>query len=214
MVSIADLHGALPGLRGLAPIPECDVLLIAGDFCAEFTRMWDPDIMRMRQTQWLMYEFAAWEQTVPAKHILITPGNHDWIMELPSGCRSRFFIDDGCEIDGKKFWFTPWVSPIGSWNYLLPRDHRKAQFAMIPAGLDVLVSHGPAHKVLDRAYNGDDAGCPELRLAIYRAKPKFCVFGHIHEGQAHGNMAVLGDTVMRNVALWQIERWKPVKFDI
>lgn len=217
IVAMSDLHGRLPGVppyQSLRMIPECDVLLIAGDFCAEFTRLFDPDIMRMRQEEWLATDFVEWENKVPAKHILITPGNHDWINRLPSFCRSRLFIDEGCEIDGVKFYFTPWVPPVMSWNYMMPRELRKRAFADIPKGLDVLVSHSPAHRVLDRAYDGEECGCPELRQAIYRAKPKVMVHGHIHEGQRWGNHAKLGETDVYNVAMFREKDWMPVTFEM
>lgn len=208
VVTISDLHGRLP------KVPECDVLVIAGDFCQDFTRFFDADIMRMRQMEWLSDRFAPWEHLVPAKHILVTPGNHDWVNSLPKGCRSRLLIDEGCTIDGHTFYGTPWTPPFLSWNYLMPRELRKHMFADIPEGLDVLISHGPPHKVLDRNYEGEALGCPELRQAIQRAKPKWCVFGHIHEGQRDGGpVMTLGATECVNVAMWGRE-WQPFSFDL
>ena len=52
--AISDGHGRLPD------IPECDVLVIAGDFCAEWTRVFDPDIMRLKQMEWLNGMYRAW----------------------------------------------------------------------------------------------------------------------------------------------------------
>ena len=202
--AISDLHGSLP------EIPECDVLLIAGDLCLDRTSPWDYGMMRMRQMEWLDSDYREWEADCPAKHILVTPGNHDWIEEFPEGLRSRFLVDEEVVIEEKRFWFTPWVSPVMDWNYMLNREQRAERFALIPEGLDVLVSHSPAHKVLDRSYyNNENCGCPELRQAIYRAKPKFCVFGHIHEGRRDGYSGMkLGETEMRNVAMWG-QGWKP-----
>lgn len=208
LVSIADQHGRLPD------IPECDVLILAGDICPDFPRIRDPHIMRLRQEDWLETKYREWESRIPARHIVCTPGNHDWIIRLPEGLRTRMFIDEGCEIDGTKFWCTPWIVPVGNWNYMLTRTQRAARFREIPEGLDVLVSHSPAHRVLDRTIDGDDAGCIELRSAIYRAKPKVCVFGHIHE--CGGGRAKLGSTKMFNCAMTapRGQVWRPVVFDI
>jgi hypothetical protein len=49
---------------------------------------------------------------------------------------------------------------------------------------DVLVSHVPPKRVLDRATGGEEAGDDSLRTAVRRAtrKPRLWLFGHIHEG--------------------------------
>lgn len=214
---MSDLHGYLPGgphLREVT-VPECDVLVIAGDVCEEFTRMFDPDIMRIRQTEWLDSVYRAWEKTVPAKHILVTPGNHDWITKFPEGLRSRLLIDEECVVEGKRFYFTPWVPPVGNWNYLMTRGLRRECFASIPEGLDVLVAHSAAHKVLDYTYDKEHAGCEELRLAVCRAKPKILVHGHIHEGQRKGRHARLCQTDVYNVSLFrQAHEWMPLVLDL
>lgn len=210
IMAMADLHGRLPDLSIYENI---DCLLIAGDLCPDFTDQWDPGIMRVRQTEWLQEDYAEWEKTVPAKHIFMTPGNHDWITCLPDGLRTKLFIDAGCELGGKSFWFTPWINPFGSWNYMLDRKQRKERFAEIPKGLDVLVSHSPALDMLDKTYSGIRAGCPELRQAIYRAQPKVCVFGHIHEGQRDSREGKLGETRMLNVAMWSAQ-WEPTAFEL
>ena len=214
IVAIADLHGRLPGRGTLARIPECDILLIAGDICAEFTWPFDPDIMRIRQMEWLASTFAEWETEVPARHILMTPGNHDWIIRLPEHCRSRLFIDEAVTIEGCRFYFTPWVPPVAAWNYMADRAYRKRAFADIPTGLDVLVSHSSAHRVLDLSYTNEHCGCRELRQAIYRAKPRVMVHGHIHEGQRGGNASRLGRTQVYNVAIWREEIWRPTILDL
>lgn len=209
-VAVADLHGELPD------IPECDVLLIAGDICPDFSRLrtgGDPNIMGIMQRQWLRDEYADWEEHVPATHILATPGNHDWIAAFPVSCRSLMFIDEGTTINGVSFWFTPWIVPVADWNYELPRDQRKDRFAEIPQHLDVLVSHSPAYDVGDVTYSNIKAGCPELRAAIYDKKPKHHVFGHIHEGQRYGKTYQLGATTVHHASQWG-DGWSPTMFEV
>lgn len=48
--------------------------------------------------------------------------------------------------------------------------------------VDVVMSHGPPHTVLDKTYTGEAVGCPHLLRAMARARPKIHCFGHIHEG--------------------------------
>jgi Icc-related predicted phosphoesterase len=197
LCAIADLHGRLPAVE------PCDVLLLAGDVCPDlFGLPWgDPSITRVRQEEWLRDVYAPWEAEIPARHILMTPGNHDWISRLPEGLRTVMMIDAGCTIEGLNFWATPWIEEIGFWNYQAPRAYRREAFAEIPVGLDVLIAHSPAFGVLDKTYGGDHAGCPELRSAVYRAQPRVMVHGHIHEGRRWNSAAHLGPTRVYNVAM-------------
>ncbi|KAF2670282.1 hypothetical protein BT63DRAFT_424225 [Microthyrium microscopicum] len=55
----------------------------------------------------------------------------------------------------------------------------------VPAGVDIMMSHGPAKYILDNntgTEHGSSAGCPHLRRALVRAKPKLFCFGHVHKG--------------------------------
>ncbi|QDS72171.1 hypothetical protein FKW77_004657 [Venturia effusa] len=55
----------------------------------------------------------------------------------------------------------------------------------IPAGVDIVMTHGPPHQVLDLTptKKGPDAnaGCQCLRRAITRVRPRLHCFGHIHQ---------------------------------
>ena len=54
---------------------------------------------------------------------------------------------------------------------------------MTPDDTDVWITHGPAHGILDyvdRSGQGS-VGCPHLLEAMDRVKPKYHIFGHIHE---------------------------------
>src|SRR5579872_1687049 len=119
IVAISDMHGRLP------KIPPCDVLLIGGDTAPEASpggiTIYDPDLIRLEQEHWFNRDYRPWEEQVPAKHILATTGNHDWFTHLNDSFKTRLFIDAGCEIDGKSFYFMPWVPLFGPWNYMLDR---------------------------------------------------------------------------------------------
>ena len=53
----------------------------------------------------------------------------------------------------------------------------------IPPGVDIVMTHGPPHSILDQV-DGQNLGCPNLLRAVSRVKPLMHCFGHIHEG--HG----------------------------
>jgi hypothetical protein len=102
---VSDLHGRLP------VIPECDVLVIAGDVAPDAPNHWFISREDRRQYQWNWFQttYAAWEQTVPAKHIVATPGNHDWCLSLPEECRTKWLISEGLTIEENTFWGEPYV---------------------------------------------------------------------------------------------------------
>ena len=208
-VCVADLHGRLP------EIPACDVLIIAGDLAPDHPQFFsDPGLSRIFQEEWLMTTFAKWETTVPAERIVMTPGNHDWFLKLPAGLRTELYIDTTVEVAGRRFFFTPWVPPIGgAWNFELTIKHRAAQFEHIPKGLDVLVSHAPAFGVGDRAWDDERAGCRCLRTEIFEKRPRHHVFGHIHEGQREGRHFRLGQTDCWHASMWAND-WKPIRITL
>ena len=58
----------------------------------------------------------------------------------------------------------------------------REKWDLIPAHVDVLITHDPPHGVLDRSAGGENVGCEELLAATRRIRPRLHVFGHIHQG--------------------------------
>ncbi|MCJ1389565.1 hypothetical protein MMC18_002422 [Xylographa bjoerkii] len=48
--------------------------------------------------------------------------------------------------------------------------------------IDIMMTHGPPHGILDEARHGDHVGCDNLLEAVKRCRPRLHCFGHIHEG--------------------------------
>ncbi|KAI9847376.1 MAG: hypothetical protein M1837_002564 [Sclerophora amabilis] len=48
--------------------------------------------------------------------------------------------------------------------------------------IDLMMTHGPPYKRLDRTSGGQDVGCEHLLRAVERCRPRLHCFGHIHEG--------------------------------
>jgi hypothetical protein len=63
----------------------------------------------------------------------------------------------------------------------------------IPDDTDILVTHGPPVGYGDLCYSGVRAGCVELLTTVQqRVKPKYHIFGHIHEGEFyHDNLLII-----------------------
>lgn len=180
-------------------IPEGDVLVHCGDFLGA-NRIENLD------------RFARWFRLAGKnfRASIIVPGNHDLMFEpydAPyrsprySGKRENqeywaryswihFLSDTGVEIDGVKFWGSPWTPAFNRWGFNLPRGGELAQaHAKIPSDTDVLITHGPPHGILDECPSAkawsrtENAGCEDLlREVCNRIRPKVHLFGHIHEG--------------------------------
>lgn len=73
---------------------------------------------------------------------------------------------------------------FGKWAFNLPRGEEcLSKWNKIPSDTDILLSHSPPLGYGDLACSGVRAGCVELLATVQeRVKPKYHVFGHIHEG--------------------------------
>lgn len=138
-------------------------------------------------------QFNDWLATLKTKHKIVVAGNHDFSFEeTPELARSWltnciYLQDSSVTVEGLTFYGSPWTPTYyGVFN----RDRGepiKEIWDQIPQGLDVLITHSPPHKILDKTCEDIYAGCEELALAVERVKPRVHVFGHIHEskGQLH-----------------------------
>lgn len=179
---IADMHGQL------IDIPSCDILLLAGDICPNFT--WDKHIDAVKQSNWLNTKFRKWLDKIPVKHAIGVAGNHDWVFQIgsiPTDLRWKYLQDESTMVDGLKIYGTPWQPEFCNWAFNLSEYHLRKKFLKIPDGLDILLCHGPPLGFGDKVYEdgdgiGNHLGSESLRIAIERTKPKWCMFGHIHTG--------------------------------
>lgn len=171
---LSDTHGQHQSLD----LPSGDVLVHCGDFSR--TGNYEDH-----------YLFSKWMGEQDFKHKICVPGNHDRYSEQQTGVSKILFkdhgvillIDEEIEIEGKRFYGSPYTPTFGRWYWMRDRGRSIGKFwDGIPNDLDLLITHGPPHGVLD--YVPDDrisVGCEELLKAIKEKKPDIHVFGHIHE---------------------------------
>eukprot|EP00026_Physarum_polycephalum_P017756 Phypoly_transcript_19088.p1 GENE.Phypoly_transcript_19088~~Phypoly_transcript_19088.p1 ORF type:complete len:151 (+),score=18.92 Phypoly_transcript_19088:146-598(+) len=103
--------------------------------------------------------------------------------ELLKGLQNCYYLrDKAINLEGINFYGAPWQPEFCKWAFNLPRGQAlKEKWDMIPSNTDILITHGPPKGILDRV-EGSNEGCADLLAAVQRIKPKYHIFGHIHEG--------------------------------
>ena len=148
-------------------------------------------------------DFLEWYSSLPYTHKVLIAGNHDWLFEkdpeaaaeLLAGYPDIVYLNDSeATVEGLRFWGSPVTPYFNNWAFNRRPDEISKHWDLIPEGIDVLVTHGPPAGILDKVdHHLEELGCPSLKGAVSRVKPKIHVFGHIHEGRG---MRVDSDDVL------------------
>jgi len=175
IVCISDTHRKYHKID----IPDGDILIDAGDIGLEHYSTNE------------IIKYNTWLGTLPHKHKIISPGNHDLYLESFPEIGSlitngKLLIDDFIIIDGVKFYASPWQPEFFDWAWNLPRKSLAIvkKWAQIPDDTNVLITHGPPSGILDTIRpGGENIGCECLLKRIHELKKlQLHVFGHIHGG--------------------------------
>jgi Icc-related predicted phosphoesterase len=188
IVHISDTHG----LHELSPeiwlneiyaTEKPDVIVHSGDFTGRNMKRYE------------LSDFLKWFVALPFEHKILVPGNHDvWCEELEGNDPLRqatlppglhLLINESVEIDSVKFWGSPYTPWFYDWAFQLHNHEAGALWPTIPDDTDVLITHGPQHRVLDtsgKSSNPGNMGCKYLAETIKQLDIKAHLFGHIHGG--------------------------------
>lgn len=209
IVAMSDLHGHGPNIE----VPDGDILIIAGDLTNSGS---------VKQLE----ELNAWLGTLPHRHKIIISGNHDFLFETrPTRAQELitnaiYLQDTEVTIEGIRIYGSPWQPWFFDWAFNLQRGEEiRAKWDLIPDGLDILVTHGPPHGILDvvmdrYTFSPKNVGCEELLKRVHEVKPSYHIFGHIHPGFGEFD----GEhTKFRNVAICDDHNYpvnQPIVFSI
>ncbi|MGD9899925.1 MAG: metallophosphatase domain-containing protein [Calditrichaceae bacterium] len=202
IVAFSDTHG----YHDKIIVPDGDILIFAGDMCTK----------RSLQS---VEQFNRFLAGLPHKYKIVIAGNHDFPFERqPHEARELitnaiYLQDESTEIEGIHFYGSPWQPWFFDWAFNLKRGPAlKEKWDLIPSNTEILITHSPPSGVFDLV-GYKHVGCEELTTALMRIKPKYHIFGHIHEGYG---MKEMNGTTYINAAICN-SRFepgnKPVVFD-
>jgi hypothetical protein len=117
---LSDLHGNLP------PIPECDLLLLGGDFC-----------LNSNDYMWYSRKLKPWVDYASNKcEVIAVAGNHDLIFQdkpyLVPEMNWSYLEDSGVEWNGWKIWGSPWQPRYYDWAFNLDEPELENKWSLIP----------------------------------------------------------------------------------
>jgi predicted phosphodiesterase len=162
---ISDTHN----LHESMTLPEADMIIHCGD-------------ATLRSELVEFFNFTEWFKSLPYKHKIFVPGNHDsyginvgyYIIKEMFGTSVQMLLTDYIEIEGLKI--------FGS---------VQNGYQICPENVDILITHEPPSCILDEVpafsqFNSDPhpmylGNTLLLTEIIDRIKPRYHMFGHIHE---------------------------------
>ena len=206
VIVISDTHGH----HKKQDMPQGDLLIHCGDITLTGTK---------NET----IDFLDWFLDQDYRYKILIAGNHDYFLEenpgfLSDAYNGKFYylFDSGVEIEGIKFWGSPYTPEYKNMAFNLQRREKlQKHWQKIPKNVDVLITHGPPQCILDKTVDGENVGCEALLKRVHEIKPQFHLFGHVHE--ALGNFSN-GDTRFINASLTNkakgLQNMKPFTFEV
>lgn len=177
IIHMSDTHSSYPEITDCA-----DIFIHTGDFSIGG----HPEEYRI---------FNDWIGTIKIPTKIVILGNHDLDYYNDDGTIGKKLLTNAIilnteeiKVHGIRFFGIQWHK-FNTWNFMSQTDHQNEHLAgwnRIPENIDFLLTHHPPHGILD-----DDThhwGSYGTLQSIKRMKPKYHLFGHIH--QAYGNKEI------------------------
>ena len=163
IVIVSDTHGYESQFPQL---PDGDVLIHGGDF------QMDGGGAKASQEA-----FDRWLAAQPYAVKIVVRGNHD--------DHNAKFGRSGARFVARR---PALLRVCGLRVLVMPFSRRRRAHTRSPMpGCDVLLTHSPPKFLLDKCYNGENAGSTTLRHAVEQslAPPQLWICGHVHEARGH-----------------------------
>ncbi|KAF5635038.1 metallophosphoesterase domain protein [Fusarium sp. NRRL 52700] len=173
----SKLEGFRGTIRLLEEIDAPTKIVIAGnhdfslddgvfkDKIAEASRVAQEDLEQSIKDEYGDYGEAK-KLLIEADHgiIFLDEGTHE--IRLQNGALIKVYASP----------YTPATAGSTDWGFQYNGAH---EFA-IPEGIDIVVTHGPPHGIMDMTPERQRIGCPQLFSAIAKSQPRIHCFGHVH----------------------------------
>jgi len=148
--------------------------------CGDFTNMGSEE-----QTD----AFLAWFSEQPHKHKILISGNHDFFSYLNLDAFKQkcallnivYLQDSYITLEGIKFYGTPYVPQFYNWAFMEHEDDLVTIYGKIPTDTQVLLTHGPAYKLLDEVFRGHVGSRALAKRLPHLTSLTHHLCGHIHE---------------------------------
>lgn len=145
--------------------------------------------------------FLWWFVKQPFKYKILVPGNHDKklkehpeLISLAKNLGIHMLQNEGITLEGISFWGGTFVAKVRDGKYKQSFEERVDAWKNMPsAGVDILITHSPPQFILDANERGEHCGCDILLSKVRDLKPKYHLFGHIHE-QGHKEVKTTNTT--------------------
>ncbi len=178
-------------LHDKVEIPDGDLLIFAGD-------------MSVCKTVQDVTRFNNFLKTLPHPYKIVVGGNHDHLLAYsPETGRELlqdaiYLQDSFVIIEGIKIYGAPWQPTFNSKAcnaFALPRGKTiRKKWDLIPEDTDILITHSPPSGIMDED-GGVSHGCSDLLERVQHTRPRFHIFGHIHN---HNGIETIGKTCFIN----------------
>lgn len=178
---LSDTHGQH---HKLPTLPPADLIIHGGD-------------LTMHGGDHEVENFFRWFASLEYTHKIFIAGNHDFFFENESIKRIQkmlpknihYLYGSSVTINGVHFWGSPLPPTECHWA-TNENTGKQDYFKHIPSSVDVLITHGPPHGILDLSEAGFHTGNHDLFKSVQKKKPAFHLFGHCHE--SYGTQQING----------------------
>lgn len=158
------------------------------------------DLLNTGSFKELSMILPIFEKGLRGRPLFFTPGNHDNVFDSPRATEAIRLLQDlnihvmidketilNCKGETIRCWFMPWVPPtLPEHCFNIDDSLRKKFIDLIPSNLDILITHGPPHLILDTghvlSHHFGDKLLAEKTSTMGKSL-KVHAFGHIHEGR-------------------------------